>query len=71
MGNLEARCVFGAVATADTADGCRIVRHTWEKVMRFGLFGSAQSSSESLDAGVGWGFHDYINYNVETEALGC
>jgi alkanesulfonate monooxygenase SsuD/methylene tetrahydromethanopterin reductase-like flavin-dependent oxidoreductase (luciferase family) len=38
--------------------------------MRFGLFGSAQSSSENLGAGVGQGFHDYIDYNVEAEALG-
>src|SRR5271169_4487831 len=37
--------------------------------MRFGLFGSAQSSSENLGAGVGQGFHDYIDYNVEAEAL--
>ena len=38
--------------------------------MRFGLFGSAQSSSENLGAGAGQGFHDYIDYNVEAEALG-
>jgi alkanesulfonate monooxygenase SsuD/methylene tetrahydromethanopterin reductase-like flavin-dependent oxidoreductase (luciferase family) len=38
--------------------------------MRFGLFGSAQSSSENLGARVGQGFHDYIDYNVEAEALG-
>src|ERR1700730_17826965 len=41
-----------------------------ETVMRFGLFGSAQSSSENLGAGAGQGFHDYIDYNVEAEALG-
>ena len=38
--------------------------------MRFGLFGSAQSSAENLGAGIGQGFHDYIDYNVEAEALG-
>ena len=38
--------------------------------MRFGLFGSAQSSAENLGAGVGQGFHNYIDYNVEAEALG-
>src|ERR1700721_4695981 len=41
-----------------------------ENVMRFGLFGSAQSSAENLGAGVGQGFHNYIDYNVEAEALG-
>lgn len=38
--------------------------------MRFGLFGSAQSNSEILGAGMGQGFHDYIDYNVEAEVLG-
>src|SRR3984957_6544936 len=37
--------------------------------MRFGLFGSAQSGG-GLGAGIGQGFHDYINFNVEAEALG-
>jgi hypothetical protein len=40
-----------------------------ENLMRFGLFGSAQSSLENLGARAGWGFHDYIDYNVEAEAL--
>ena len=30
--------------------------------MRFGLFGSAQSSAANLGAGLGQGFHDYIDY---------
>jgi alkanesulfonate monooxygenase SsuD/methylene tetrahydromethanopterin reductase-like flavin-dependent oxidoreductase (luciferase family) len=38
--------------------------------MRFGLFGSAQASSNELGKGVGQGFHDYINFNVEAESLG-
>ena len=38
--------------------------------MRFGSFGSAQSSSASLGAGAGQGFHDFIDYNVEAELLG-
>jgi alkanesulfonate monooxygenase SsuD/methylene tetrahydromethanopterin reductase-like flavin-dependent oxidoreductase (luciferase family) len=38
--------------------------------MRFGLFGSAQSSAANLGSGLGQGFHDYIDYNVEAEALG-
>src|SRR3984957_12922852 len=41
-----------------------------ETVLRFGLFAAAQSSAESLGAGVGQGFHNYIDYNVEAEALG-
>jgi len=38
--------------------------------MKFGLFGSAQANSASLGAGVGQGFRDYIDFNVEAEALG-
>src|ERR1700733_7218954 len=38
--------------------------------MRFGLFGSAQANGSGLGAGVGQGFHDYIDFNVEAESLG-
>ena len=38
--------------------------------MRFGLFGSAQANGSDLGAGIGQGFHDYIDFNVEAEALG-
>jgi alkanesulfonate monooxygenase SsuD/methylene tetrahydromethanopterin reductase-like flavin-dependent oxidoreductase (luciferase family) len=38
--------------------------------MRFGLFGSAQADSNDLGAGIGQGFHDYIDFNVEAESLG-
>ena len=38
--------------------------------MRFGLFGSAQESGDNLGAGVGQGFHDYVDFNVEAESLG-
>jgi alkanesulfonate monooxygenase SsuD/methylene tetrahydromethanopterin reductase-like flavin-dependent oxidoreductase (luciferase family) len=38
--------------------------------MRFGLFGSAQADGSDLGAGLGQGFHDYIDFNVEAEALG-
>lgn len=38
--------------------------------MRFGLFGSAQADANALGAGVGQGFHDYVDFNVEAEALG-
>jgi alkanesulfonate monooxygenase SsuD/methylene tetrahydromethanopterin reductase-like flavin-dependent oxidoreductase (luciferase family) len=34
--------------------------------MRFGLFGSAQADG----TGIGQGFHDYIDFNVEAESLG-
>src|SRR6202021_3488135 len=37
--------------------------------MRFGLFGSAQSGGD-LGSGIGQGFHDYIDFNVEAESLG-
>src|ERR1700719_4401048 len=38
--------------------------------MRFGLFGSAQANGRDLGAGIGQGFHDYIDFNVEAESLG-
>jgi alkanesulfonate monooxygenase SsuD/methylene tetrahydromethanopterin reductase-like flavin-dependent oxidoreductase (luciferase family) len=38
--------------------------------MRFGLFGSAQANGSDLVAGIGQGFHDYIDFNVEAESLG-
>ncbi len=38
--------------------------------MRFGLFGSAQANRHGLGAGLGLGFHDYIDFNVEAESLG-
>ncbi|MBP0625508.1 LLM class flavin-dependent oxidoreductase, partial [Cupriavidus consociatus] len=38
--------------------------------MLFGLFGSAQADSATLGAGIGQGFHDDIDFNVEAEQLG-
>ncbi len=38
--------------------------------MLFGLFGSAQADSATLGAGVGQGFLDYIDFNVDAERLG-
>jgi alkanesulfonate monooxygenase SsuD/methylene tetrahydromethanopterin reductase-like flavin-dependent oxidoreductase (luciferase family) len=38
--------------------------------MRFGLFGGAQAGSADPAAPPGQGFHDYIDFNVEAEALG-
>ena len=38
--------------------------------MRFGLFGSAQANGSEPGAGIGQGFHDYIDFNVEAEDLG-
>ena len=38
--------------------------------MIFGLFGSAQSDSDNLGTGIGQGFHDFIDFNVEAERLG-
>src|SRR3954471_3952598 len=38
--------------------------------MRFGLFGSAQANSSDLGPETGQGFRDYLDYNVEAEALG-
>ena len=38
--------------------------------MRFGLFGSAQAKRGGPDVDSGQGFRDFIDYNVEAEALG-
>ncbi len=38
--------------------------------MRFGIFGSAQASSSDLPVETGQGFRDYLDFNVEAEALG-
>lgn len=38
--------------------------------MRFGLFGGAQANSTTLGAGLGQGFHDFVEFNIEAEALG-
>jgi len=38
--------------------------------MQFGLFGSAQANSNDLGPETGQGFRDYLDYNVEAEALG-
>jgi alkanesulfonate monooxygenase SsuD/methylene tetrahydromethanopterin reductase-like flavin-dependent oxidoreductase (luciferase family) len=38
--------------------------------MRFGLFGSAQANSRDLGPETGQGFRDYLDFNVEAEALG-
>src|SRR5262249_50898848 len=38
--------------------------------MRFAIFGSAQAGSERPGATMGEGFHDFVEFNVEAEALG-
>jgi alkanesulfonate monooxygenase SsuD/methylene tetrahydromethanopterin reductase-like flavin-dependent oxidoreductase (luciferase family) len=38
--------------------------------MHFGIFGSAQANSNDLPAETGQGFRDYLDFNVEAEALG-
>jgi alkanesulfonate monooxygenase SsuD/methylene tetrahydromethanopterin reductase-like flavin-dependent oxidoreductase (luciferase family) len=38
--------------------------------MRFAIFGSAQAGSERPGATLGEGFHDFVEFNVEAEALG-
>jgi alkanesulfonate monooxygenase SsuD/methylene tetrahydromethanopterin reductase-like flavin-dependent oxidoreductase (luciferase family) len=38
--------------------------------MQFGLFGSAQANAGDLPPETGQGFRDYIDYNIEAEALG-
>jgi len=38
--------------------------------MKFGIFGSAQANSEALGPETGQGFRDYLDCNVEAEALG-
>jgi alkanesulfonate monooxygenase SsuD/methylene tetrahydromethanopterin reductase-like flavin-dependent oxidoreductase (luciferase family) len=38
--------------------------------MRFGIFGAAQAGSSLPGVPMGQGFHDFIDFNVEAEALG-
>src|SRR5437868_2746360 len=38
--------------------------------MEFGIFGSAQASTQDLGPETGQGFRDYLDYAVEAEALG-
>jgi alkanesulfonate monooxygenase SsuD/methylene tetrahydromethanopterin reductase-like flavin-dependent oxidoreductase (luciferase family) len=38
--------------------------------MQFAIFGSAQAESERPGAALGEGFHDFVDFNVEAEALG-
>ena len=38
--------------------------------MKFGLFASAQANSGDLPPETGQGFRDYLDLNVEAEALG-
>jgi alkanesulfonate monooxygenase SsuD/methylene tetrahydromethanopterin reductase-like flavin-dependent oxidoreductase (luciferase family) len=38
--------------------------------MRFALFGSAQANSKDLGPETGQGYRDYLDFNVEAEALG-
>jgi probable F420-dependent oxidoreductase len=38
--------------------------------MQFAIFGSAQAGSERPGAAFGEGFHDFVEFNVEAEALG-
>jgi len=41
-----------------------------EGAMRFGLFGSAEAGGAAAGVGRGQGFRNYVEYNVEAEALG-
>jgi len=41
-----------------------------EKAMQFGIFGGAQADNPRPGAVMGQGFHDFIDFNVEAEALG-
>jgi alkanesulfonate monooxygenase SsuD/methylene tetrahydromethanopterin reductase-like flavin-dependent oxidoreductase (luciferase family) len=38
--------------------------------MRFGIFGAAQAGGAHPGAAMGQGFHDFIDFNIEAEALG-
>ena len=38
--------------------------------MRFGIFGSAQAKRGGVDVDSGAGFRDFVEYNVQAEALG-
>jgi alkanesulfonate monooxygenase SsuD/methylene tetrahydromethanopterin reductase-like flavin-dependent oxidoreductase (luciferase family) len=41
-----------------------------DTLMQFAIFGSAQADGERPGAALGKGFHDFVEFNVEAEALG-
>jgi alkanesulfonate monooxygenase SsuD/methylene tetrahydromethanopterin reductase-like flavin-dependent oxidoreductase (luciferase family) len=41
-----------------------------DTLMQFAIFGSAQADSERPGAALGEGFHEFVEFNVEAEALG-
>jgi hypothetical protein len=41
-----------------------------DTLMQFAIFGSAQADSERSGAALGEGFHEFVEFNVEAEALG-
>jgi probable F420-dependent oxidoreductase len=43
---------------------------TRDTLMQFAIFGSAQAGGERPGASSGQGFHDFVEFNVEAEALG-
>src|SRR5947209_4975712 len=50
--------------------GANMPRNGEADPMKFGLFGSAQAKRGGADIDSGQGFRDFIEYNVEAEALG-
>src|SRR3974390_1882044 len=42
----------------------------WSRLMRFGLFGSATARRGGPDADSGLGYKQFVDYNIEAEALG-
>jgi alkanesulfonate monooxygenase SsuD/methylene tetrahydromethanopterin reductase-like flavin-dependent oxidoreductase (luciferase family) len=62
----------GQQAKSEAASGpCKAWRHERRgDLMKFAIFGSAQADSEPPGAIIGEGFHDFVEFNVEAEALG-
>jgi alkanesulfonate monooxygenase SsuD/methylene tetrahydromethanopterin reductase-like flavin-dependent oxidoreductase (luciferase family) len=58
---------LGIHSSAGLITGVVSAKDTW---MQFAVFGSAEAVSQRPDAAMGEGFHDFVEFNVEAEALG-
>ncbi len=81
--SIPARCFRRCIAAPSSA-ACMCMPAAWRfrifrgfeqstrkaVAMKFGLFSSAQANSNDLGPETGQGFRDYLDFNVEAEALG-
>ena len=64
------RVVVGEEPSAPAASKSGVGVNAKDTLMQFAIFGSAQADSERPGAALGEGFHEFVEFNVEAEALG-